>query len=153
VNYLLDTNILLIYSRDSDTANEIEKEFGFFNGQHNLAISAVTLGEVNSLTKQFKYGERKKQRLNQLIEDVFVIDVNIQTIIGKYGDIDAFSQGKLEGRPLNTSSRNMGKNDLWIAATASVYKMSLATTDKDFQHLHDRFLTLNYIDLMKYKTS
>jgi predicted nuclease of predicted toxin-antitoxin system len=30
----------------------------------------------------------------------------------------------------------MGKNDLWIAAIASVLKAVILTTDADFDHLH-----------------
>ena len=33
------------------------------------------------------------------------------------------------------SARNMGKNDLWIAATALYFDMVLHTTDNDFDHL------------------
>jgi tRNA(fMet)-specific endonuclease VapC len=39
----------------------------------------------------------------------------------------------------------MGKNDLWIAATASVYECKLLTTDLDFQHLHPQFVDVTYI--------
>jgi tRNA(fMet)-specific endonuclease VapC len=41
----------------------------------------------------------------------------------------------------------MGKNDLWIAATASVLSATLLTTDKDFDHLKDVFLSLERISL------
>ena len=33
------------------------------------------------------------------------------------------------------SARNMGKNDVWIAATALYLDMELHTTDNDFDHL------------------
>lgn len=69
----------------------------------------------------------------------------------KYAEIDAFSQGKLEGQKSNFSSRNMGKNDLWIAATASVQNMTLLTTDKDFKHLDGNFLKLKVINLENYQ--
>ena len=153
MNYLLDTNILIIYGRDSEIAENIERENNFFDGSHNLAISAVTLGELNSLTRQFKWGERKVENLTNLITGVFPIDINIQKIIERYGEIDAFSQGKLEGKPLNRSAINMGKNDLWIAATASVYDLELVTTDKDFEHLDKVFLKLKRLDFEKYKNS
>lgn len=151
MDYLLDTNILVIYSRESEVADKIEAEYQIFSGDHNIAISMVTLGELNSLAKQFKYGKRRKQRIEKLVEKLFTIDTNIKDIIEKYGDIDAFSQGKLEGKPLGSSSRNMGKNDIWIAATASVFEMVLITTDKDFQHLDKTYLKLRYIDIDKYR--
>lgn len=43
------------------------------------------------------------------------------------------------------TSRNMGKNDLWIAATASVTNATLITTDKDFYHLNNTYLKLTII--------
>ncbi len=46
----------------------------------------------------------------------------------------------------------MGKNDLWIAATAFVYNIELLTTDKDFNHLKDEYLKLRLIDLERYKS-
>ncbi len=40
----------------------------------------------------------------------------------------------------------MGKNDLWIAATASVMQARLLTTDKDFDKLVPQFLARDWID-------
>ncbi len=87
-----------------------------------------------------------EQTLSQLYE----IDINIREIIDRYGEIDAYSQGRLEGKPFGESSRNMGKNDIWIAATASVFNMTLVTSDKDFDHLDGAYLKLKYIDWEKY---
>ena len=41
--------------------------------------------------------------------------------------------------------RNMGKNDLWIAATARALNIPLLTTDADFSHLDGTFLELQHI--------
>lgn len=40
----------------------------------------------------------------------------------------------------------MGKNDLWIAATASAIDATLITSDKDFDHLDGNYLTVGYYD-------
>ncbi len=72
-----------------------------------------------------------------------------EMLLERYAEIDAFSQGRLEEKPLTGSSRNMGKNDLWIAATASVLNATLITTDKDFQHLHTHFLEVAYFEINK----
>ena len=77
-----------------------------------------------------------------LCNELLITDINSQDLIERYAEIDAFSQGKLLDRPLNMTSRNMGKNDLWVAATASVLDATLLTTDLDFNHLHNEFLTL-----------
>jgi predicted nucleic acid-binding protein len=52
------------------------------------------------------------------------------------------AKANLPGKPLGATARNMGKNDLWIAATAHVLGASLLTTDKDFAHLHSVFVDL-----------
>jgi tRNA(fMet)-specific endonuclease VapC len=36
----------------------------------------------------------------------------------------------------------MGKNNLWIAATAALPGLKLVTTDGDFDHLHEVFFDL-----------
>jgi len=141
----------LIYGRETDISRRIEDDYAIFNGENNIAISVVTLGELDSLARQFKYGAKRRKKLQKLIEDVFVIDINIRRIIERYGEIDAYSQDKIEEAPLNDSARNMGKNDLWIAATASVYNMNLVTTDKDFHHLNSIYFTLDYIDIATYR--
>lgn len=37
----------------------------------------------------------------------------------------------------------MGKNDLWIAATAFLLEGTLLTTDSDFNHLNNEFLKVS----------
>ena len=63
-----------------------------------------------------------------------IADVTLSTT-ELYAQVDAFSQGKLTNTPLQSSARNMGKNDIWIAATALYLDMELHTTDNDFDHL------------------
>ena len=41
----------------------------------------------------------------------------------------------------------MGKNDLWIAATAAVTGAKLLSADNDFDHLNGTFLDFEKIDL------
>lgn len=45
----------------------------------------------------------------------------------------------------------MGKNDLFIAATSSVYDLILITTDNDFNHLAPEYIQLEKIDIEKFK--
>jgi hypothetical protein len=66
----------------------------------------------------------------------------------RHAEIDAFSQGKLPGKRLEMSARNMGKNDLWIAATAVVLDATLITTDHDFDHLAKNFVRLAKVKLV-----
>lgn len=149
MNYLLDTNILLIYLRNAQVSTKIENDYNFFNSQNNLAISVVTVGEIKSIAKQQNYGSSKTKILNRLLSNLPIIDINIKGIIERYAEIDVYSQGKTG--QVNFSARNMGKNDLWIAATSSFYDLVLVTTDNDFQHLDKSYLSLENIDISKYK--
>ena len=48
---------------------------------------------------------------------------------------------------LQRTGRPLGKNDVWIAATAAVTGARLLTTDKDFDRLDPLFLSRDWIDL------
>lgn len=149
MNYLLDTNIVLIYASNSPIADFIEDRLALFSKPNNLFASVVTVAEIESLIIQRQYGDKKKAAFRELLDSLAIIDVNIQEIIQQYAEIDAFSQGKNPNKPSTFSSRNMGKNDLWIAATSSHYKLILVSTDQDFNHLKDAYIELEYIDLEK----
>jgi tRNA(fMet)-specific endonuclease VapC len=41
----------------------------------------------------------------------------------------------------------MGKNNLWIASTATLLGLELVTTDADFAHLHNVFLDVRQINV------
>ena len=77
-----------------------------------------------------------------------MVDINDEKIIQRYAEIDAYSLNRDRMRPLpaGQTARVMGKNDLWIAATASVLNAKLLTTDHDFDHLDSVFLTVVYVD-------
>jgi len=145
MNYLLDTNILLTYVRDKVARKKIETTYQFFGKSSKPIISVVTIGEIKSIAKRNYWGLRKLELLDKILNQLVIIDINAEDIIEKYAEIDAYSQGKLKNNPLPMTSRNMGKNDLWIAATASVTNATLITTDKDFYHLNNTYLKLTII--------
>lgn len=151
MDYLLDTNIVLIYTQASPLAKQIEQDLELLRKENRLFVSVVTVGELESLMIQRGHGEKKKQALRDMLGRLTVVDINIEELIGRYAEIDAFSQGKHPSKKLQSSARNMGKNDIWIAAASSVYDLVLITTDQDFTHLDGEYLSLKYVDLKKYK--
>jgi len=151
MNYLLDTNIILIYSRDSELSNAMELKYQLLDRNNRLAVSAVTLGELDALIKKSKIGLKRQNKIKKILSETVTIDINDEAIIQSYGDIDTFSQGKLNNKKSKFSARNMGKNDIWIAATASVYDLTLITTDKDFNHLKGEYINLEYIDIEQFR--
>lgn len=140
---LFDTNVLLFFLRDDARWQSIYQKYDIENTLNCLSV--VSLGELYALALRNNWGERRVSQIAQLKRDFTIIDINIEEIIQRYAQIDAYSQGKLLSRPLSISARNMGKNDLWIAAIASVYNMTLLTADADFEHLDNAFLTLGKI--------
>lgn len=151
MNYILDTNLVLIYLRANNLTQKIENDLQLLSDDNNLVISVVTVGELKAISKKNKWGKRRVTELANSLADFLIADIKTNKILDKYAEIDAFSQGKLEGQKSNSSARNMGKNDLWIAATASVQNMTLLTTDKDFEHLKDKYLKLKVVNLNDYQ--
>jgi len=147
MTYLLDTNILLIYIRDNATRQWVDQTYSPLGESHIPVISVVTVGEIRSIALRNNWGRKKQQQLEDLLNQLVVANINAEDVIERYAEIDAFSQGKLKGKLLGTSARNMGKNDLWIAATASVTNAWLLTTDADFDHLEEAFLGVERIAL------
>lgn len=149
MNFILDTNIFLYILKDATFESYFNQKFDFDNSENGFWTSVVVIGELESIALQRKWGYLKMKNLKGLLSEVQTLDINSEDIIIRYAEIDAFSQGNLDKKPLPSgiSARNMGKNDLWIAATASVAKAVLISSDQDFVHLHQSFLSFEYIDL------
>ena len=146
MNYLLDTNILLLYIRDSSTRNYVEDQYDPFGEGNNPIISVVTVGEIKSIAKRNNWGMKKLNLLNDILSSLIITDINSKDVLEMYAEIDAFSQNKMKEKPLGDSARNMGKNDLWIAATSSVTNSKLLTTDRDFDHLIGIYVDLEVVE-------
>ncbi|MFK7948719.1 MAG: type II toxin-antitoxin system VapC family toxin [Saprospiraceae bacterium] len=155
MDYLWDTNILLHFLNKSAAAKQIQKRYNLLNADNQQFISVVSIGEIKSLAKRRNWKKDKLNRLFKVLETFIIADINVEEIIERYAEIDAFSQKKMINKSVNYSTRkmrkdirtNMGKNDIWIAATASVLQITLITADKDFKHLNKVFLDLKFINL------
>lgn len=147
MSFLLDTNIILTYLRRSQFRDKFETILNLFNDKNILIVSAVTIGELKSIAIKNGWGQQKIDALVHLVKRLVVVDINVESILNRYAELDAYSQGKHPSKPLPNSSRNMGKNDLWIAATASILEVPLITTDKDFEHLDEVFLELEHVKM------
>lgn len=146
MRYLLDTGILLVYLREKQIARFIDAKYQPLNYPNISVISVVTLGELKSIAMQNQWSSSRMLNMDEFVKQFLIADINVSSVIGKYAEIDAFSQGRLLSKPASFSARNMGKNDLWIAATAAVLNATLITLDKDFLHLDKTFLNLEIVD-------
>ncbi len=144
MNLLLDTNILLLLSRNQNL--EVLTQI-ITNDREKVFVSVASIGELKSIALQNNWGEKKRHIINQLLSEVVVVEIT-ENYVDTYAELDAYSQCR---NPAYTdysfkTPRNMGKNDLWIASTAALFGLKLVTTDSDFNHLHKVFLEVQYLN-------
>ncbi|MBB6051316.1 type II toxin-antitoxin system VapC family toxin [Armatimonas rosea] len=135
--YLLDTNILVHYVRGGALQQQIEQSYQLYLTPEVPLISYVTEAELRSLAIQFGWGPAKRTQLSYLLGTFRRIPIEEPQILEAYAEIDAYSVAQ---------GFELGKNDVWIAATAHVTGAVLLTTDKDFNHLDGKFLQRIWID-------
>ena len=112
--------------------------------------SIVCHGELLSLAEKFGWGRDRRIQLQEVMATMPVIDINNESILEAYAQIDAWTHGNSVTSPDNTPppkpATPMKQNDIWIAATAHVSDAVLLSTDKDFEHLNNVWLKFVYVD-------
>lgn len=121
---IFDTNLIINYIRQQKSLPD------------RAIIPMVVAGELEAFALKADWGYQKVTFLQAILDYYPLIEVS-RSLLTLYAQIDAFSQGKLQSNPLplGLTARNMGKNDLWIAATALYFDIELHTNDNDFDHL------------------
>jgi predicted nucleic acid-binding protein len=149
--YLLDTNLTLDFIRNNALSTKLATSFDWFSSENTTVISIATEGEMYAIARKNDWGKRRIENLTKNLSNFLIIPIDSEDIVQAYAEIDAYSQGKLENKPLpkGMTARNMGKNDLWIAATAYAIGAKFFTTDKDFTHLQDTYLDIHITDWQK----
>ena len=144
---LLDTCIVMHILRNNEYSLKCKEALKTFNQMPHIILSVVSKAELESLSKQQKWGEPRKKALSLIFNDATFIDIENadESLITAYSNIDSYSKRKGNdkfGNILNDSAKTMHKNDLWIAATAFTLNIPLLTTDGDFDHLHDTMINV-----------
>lgn len=147
--FLLDSNILLPIVRNERVWEHLKRQYFSTGLRGNAFISAVSIGEVRVIARRNKWGTQKTRRLLQILNQIRPFPILDKSIQDAYVNIDTYSQNNHKSLtlPSKYSARNMGKNDLWIAATATAKDLTLLSTDRDFEHLNDVFLSFTYINV------
>jgi len=125
--YALDTNIVVSLARDNPLGKYLDRTFQLTIGGHTFALPVVVIGELRALSLKWSWGPVRRARLANIISLFLPLDIYVETVLDAYATIDNQS---------SSHGRDMGKNDLWIAAVAHVHNLTLLTTDTDFDHLH-----------------
>jgi tRNA(fMet)-specific endonuclease VapC len=139
-SYVLDTSTLLHLIRGKELGQQIDRAFGLKAAIHRHVISIVTHGELRVLAGRNNWGDEKRSVLAVALENLVTLNIESRELIEAYVRIEECCRAAASGE------RKMGHNDMWIAATALVAGLPLITTDNDFNHLHDRLITVHWID-------
>lgn len=133
--FVLDTNFLVHLIRDSETARKTVATHRLQDSDAFIILSVVTVAEIRVLAERNNWGNSKRKTMEQLIEQATVVDISLidDLLMQAYVNIDVSS---------TASGKRMGKNDLWIAATAGVAGAALITADGDFEHLNGASLNV-----------
>jgi predicted nucleic acid-binding protein len=129
--YLLDTNILLHWVRNSRQADAIEKQFNLSVAPFRPLICEVSLGEMRAFSRSLNWGPAKIERFARLQRELAIVDISDSRVLDAYAE-------------LSTLARQSGwsifkaKNDLWIGAAAFATASHLLTMDADFLPLRGR---------------
>ncbi len=135
---LLDTNLLVHWIRGSPLWDRVRDRYQPLGASARTLISVVTVGELQSLALQFRWGGDKLDQMQFLLQHMDAVSIDAPEILMIYAVID--SQAARIGRPL-------GKNDAWIAATATATGAVLLTTDRDFDRIDLPGFSHHCIDL------
>ena len=96
--YFFDTNIILLYLRESLIVGFIEEKFNPFDMFSEAIVSVVTVAELKSIALQNKWGNQRLQKMEDFLSRFVIADIKTEDIVNRYAEIDAFSQGKLKDR-------------------------------------------------------
>jgi len=142
--FVLDTNILLHYVRQSELAQEVERELNLISQNAIPMIASVSKGEMEGFVQRQEWGQAKINRLKKLVEKIAVIDIAAadDQLMNAYATLWNYSKNALPGDKLGKSI-GIGQNDVWIAALAHTAKAALVTTDGDFDHLNGKWITVH----------
>ena len=118
---LLDTNVIIRYIKDEGNLDDIFEE-------EKLFFSSVTLGEL-----LFGAECSKRKEENAIVYSNFCSELDEikpdSMVAPFYAKIKA--QLKADGHPIP-------ENDIWIAACAMAYNLTVVTADKHFYFIKDK---------------
>ncbi|HEY1066586.1 MAG TPA: type II toxin-antitoxin system VapC family toxin [Pirellulales bacterium] len=134
--YLVDTNIVVLDVRQGEPANGLAS-WATLRVPDVHYLSIISVGELLAFSRRLRWGPARLDALDQVISGYQCLDVSDPAVLEAYAEIDDFT---------TTAGRPMGKNDVWIAATARASGLVLLTADADFDHLHPAWLTRLRID-------
>ena len=138
---VLDTCAVIHIIRKDKKGKECLNWINSLNPEPIQVISVVTKAELLSFSVIAGWQKSKTKFLDDFLKGVTYVNIlpTDKDLIDNYRLIDCYSKSKLpdfSGNFKKGSHNNMGKNDIWIGATALTLNATLLTADKDFDHLN-----------------
>jgi len=114
--YLLDTSVIIeLFAGDRNVIEQLEKSESIF-------IPSIAIGELH-------YGARNSTRVKNNLDQIDQL-VNTGVVI-PCNEVTGYWYGIVKDK-LRRKGHPIPENDIWIAALAIQYGLSLATRDKHF---------------------
>ncbi len=118
-SYLLDTNIIIgLFADEEAVKNNFAQADAVF-------IPSIVAGELNYGARKSARTTKNLERIDELVAESAVLVCDVETA-QYYGEVK--NKLRLKGRPLP-------ENDIWIAALALQYNLTLVTRDTHFQEI------------------
>lgn len=125
--FLLDTNIVIaIFAKDASVIESLEET-------EEVYVPITVLGELFYGAQKSSRVEANISLINEFAESCSVVTCDTETAL-LYGNIK--NNLRIKGRPIP-------ENDIWIAAIAKRYAMTLVSRDDHFKEI-DELLTLTW---------
>ncbi|MBD2168754.1 type II toxin-antitoxin system VapC family toxin [Calothrix membranacea FACHB-236] len=134
--YLLDTNhCSRIIFGESNVIQQLQT-----HSEAGVSTSVIVRGELLYMAAKSEQTAANLQRIQAFLNtiDLYPINLPISDIYGELkGElVNAFGpKQKAQRRQFNIQTLGFGDNDLWIAATAIYYNLTVISTDNDFQRI------------------
>ncbi len=117
--YLLDTNIIIaLFAGEASIVNNLAQADEVF-------IPSIALGELHYGARKSGRSQKNLERIEEFVANNTIIECDASTA-RQYGDVK--NRLRINGRPLP-------ENDVWIAALALQYGLTLVTQDAHFQEV------------------
>ena len=134
--YLLDTNhCSRIIFGEPAIVRQLE-----INSETGVATSVIVRGELFYMVAKSERKTANIQQIRAFLDtiDLYPINLPISEIYGllKGKLVSAFGpKDKTQRRNFNLQNLGFGDNDLWIAATAIHYNLTVVSADNDFRRI------------------
>lgn len=143
MNIVLDTTVALAYfTGEQQILRNVPQEVDPFIDGNRPVISVLTKAELLSLGYRQGWSGVEQRALADLLNRFIAMPIADPALMQRFAELDAYSRGRHPERmlPVGIRARKLSRNDLWIAALASVLNAPLLSTSTIFMRFEEVFL-------------